>query len=483
MCRFRLTSGLWTLDLGLWTGYGMIVELINTGSELMLGRVLNTHQQWLCRQLADLGYIVNRQVAVADTGPDIERAVREALARADLVITTGGLGPTSDDLTRDLIAQLLGKNLQEDPAVLAHIEQFFNVRNRPMPERTRVQALIPDGALVLTNPHGTAPGLAIEVSPDRFRPGQPPSWLIMLPGPPRELRPMFADSVVPLLRRVLPGAGEFVCRTLRTTGIGESLVEAKISGLLAEAVQGGLDVGYCCRPGQVDVRLSAHGSQARHLVDAAEKLVRHRLPRRIYGEEAQELEEVIIQSLTNAHQTLAVAESCTGGCIAHRLTNVPGASMVFVAGLVTYSNSAKQKFLGVRAQTLKQHGAVSEPVARQMAEGARRQTKTDFALAVTGIAGPGGGTTEKPVGTVFIALAGPFPTIVEQNFNPYDRETFKQVSSQQALDLLRRAMGQNAKTRSSKPQVGLLRRKSPPSRRKIGPSQPGQEKRKRKPKN
>src|SRR5438046_278511 len=193
----------------------MIIEIINTGSELMLGRVLNTHQHWLCRQLADLGYVVGRQVAVADTGPEIQRSLREGLGRADIVITTGGLGPTSDDLTRDLIAQLLGKNLTEDPAVLAHIQQFFEIRRRPMPERTRVQALVPEGAVVLPNPHGTAPGLALEVRPNPFRPGERACWLIMLPGPPRELRPMFTDSVAPLLRRVLPLEGQYVCRTLR----------------------------------------------------------------------------------------------------------------------------------------------------------------------------------------------------------------------------------------------------------------------------
>ena len=205
----------------------------------MLGRVLNTHQQWLCRQLADLGYVVTRQVAVPDTGSDIQQAVREALARADLVIATGGLGPTSDDLTRDLVAQLLGKELREDAAVWAHIRSFFESRKRPVPERTQVQALIPEGATVLPNPHGTAPGLAMEVRPNPFRPGGQPSWLIMLPGPPRELRPMFTDTVVPLLQRVLPPAGRFVCRTLRTTGIGESVVQEKIGGPLAALGGGG----------------------------------------------------------------------------------------------------------------------------------------------------------------------------------------------------------------------------------------------------
>ena len=418
----------------------MIVELINTGSELMLGRVLNTHQQWLCRQLADLGYIVTRQVAVPDTGKDIEQAVREALARADLVIATGGLGPTSDDLTRDLVAQLLGKVLREDTVVLAHISHIFERLKRPMPERTRVQALVPEGATVLHNPHGTAPGLAMEVRPNPFRAGGQPSWLIMLPGPPRELRPMFTESVVPLLQRALPLAGSFVCRTLRTTGIGESVVEEKIGGPLQHWVEAGLDLGYCARPGQVDVRLAARGDDAERQVSGAEAVVRGLLSSHIYGAEDEELETVIVRMLTERKATLALAESCTGGCIANRITNVPGASVVLLAGLVTYSNTAKQKFLGVHAETLDQHGAVSKPVAREMAEGARQQTQADYALSVTGIAGPSGGAPGKPVGTVFIGLASPTGTLVERSLNPYDRETFKQVTAQQALELLRRTI-------------------------------------------
>jgi len=418
----------------------VIVELINTGSELMLGRVLNTHQQWLCRRLADLGYTVPRQVAVPDTGHDIQQAVREALSRADLVITTGGLGPTSDDLTRDLIAQLLGRELREDAAVLAHIRHFFESRRRPMPERTRVQALVPAGATVLPNPHGTAPGLALEVRPNPFRADGQPAWLIMLPGPPRELRPMFTDSVVPLLQRVLPPAGRFACRTLRTTGIGESVVQEKIGGPLQRWVEAGLDLGYCSRPGQVDVRLAARGDEAEQQVREAEAVVRDLLAPHIYGVEDEELETVIVRLLTQRKKTLALAESCTGGHIANRITNVPGASAVLLAGLVTYSNAAKEKFLGVRADTLARHGAVSEPVAREMAEGARQQAGADYALSVTGIAGPSGGTPEKPVGTVFIGLASPSGTVVERSFNPFDRETFKQVTAQQALDLLRRTL-------------------------------------------
>jgi nicotinamide-nucleotide amidase len=418
----------------------MLVELINTGSELMLGRVLNTHQQWLCRQLADLGYVVARQVAVPDTAKGIQEAVREALARADLVVTTGGLGPTSDDITRERIAQMLGLSLREDPAVLGHIRQFFTVRNRPMPERTSVQALVPEGALVLPNPHGTAPGLALEVRSNPFRAAGAATWLVMLPGPPRELRPMFTEAVVPLLERVLPLTSGFVCRTLRTTGIGESMVQQRIAVPLQQLVEAGLDLGYCSRPGQVDVRVAAQGAEAQKRVEEAEAIVRRVLSSRIYAGEDEELETVIVRLLTGRKATLALAESCTGGCIAHRLTDVPGASAVLLAGWVTYSNAAKQQFLGVRPDTLAQHGAVSEPVAREMAEGARRQGQADYALSVTGIAGPSGGTPAKPVGTVFIGLAGPGGMVIERNLNPYDRETFKQVTAQQALDLLRRTV-------------------------------------------
>ena len=415
----------------------MMIELVNTGSELMLGRVLNTHQQWLCRQLADLGYVVSRQVAVPDAGVDIQAAVREALGRADLVLTTGGLGPTSDDLTRDLIAGMLGRELRENAQVLSHLAQFFDVRQRPMPPRTRVQALVPDGALVLPNANGTAPGLALEVEPNLFRSGKG-SWLIMLPGPPRELRPMFQDAVVPLLKRVLPLEAPFVCRTLRATGIGESVVEERVRRPLEALVKRGLQIGYCARPGQVDVRLAAQNDQAQELVGKAAAIVQRRLGNFLYSDGEEELEATIVQLLAQRKLTLAVAESCTGGYVAHRLTNVPGASAVLLAGLVTYSNAAKQKFLGVREQTLEANGAVSEPVALEMAEGARRQTGADYALSVTGIAGPTGGSETKPVGTVYLGLAGPGETRVERRFNPFERETFKQVTAQQALDLLRR---------------------------------------------
>ena len=432
----------------------MNIELLNTGSELMLGRVLNTHQQWLCRRLADLGYVVTRQVAVPDTAADIQSAVREALGRADLVIATGGLGPTSDDITRDLIAQLLGKPLHLDEAVLDHIKRRFAARNRVMPKNNEVQAMVPEGARVLANPHGTAPGLAMKIGDRRseMEDGKPlprsssselrapKQWLVMLPGPPRELRPMFDEQVVPLLRREFPLAAPFVCRTLRTSDSAESLVQEKIQEPLAALVAAGLEVGYCARVGQVDVRLAARGAGGEKTVRAAEAIVQKILDAQIYGYDDEEMEAVVVRLLAAGKKTLALAESCTGGGIAHRVTNVPGASAVFLGGLVTYSNAAKQKLLGVRAETLAAHGAVSEAVAREMAEGARRLTGADFAVAVTGIAGPGGGTPEKPVGTVFLALAGEFGVAVERRLNTYEREAFKQLTAQQALELLRRRL-------------------------------------------
>jgi nicotinamide-nucleotide amidase len=416
------------------------IELINTGSELMLGYVTNTHQQWICRQLADHGYIVTRQVAVADTGHDIQQAVREALSRADLVITTGGLGPTSDDITRDLIAQLLGRKLVQDDKILAHLEEFFRARRRPMPVATKVQALVPEHAIVLHNSHGTAPGLAIEVSPNPFRSDGRESWLILLPGPPRELRPMFTDQVMPLLLERFPFRAAFVCHTLRTTGLGESVVEERIAGSLRHLTDCGLDIGYCARTGEVDVRLSARGDLAVRQVEEAEQIVRGLVGDFIFGENGDQLEAVNVRLLTERKQTLALAESCTGGYIANRITHVPGASAVLLAGWVTYSNEAKQKFLGVRTETLAQHGAVSEAVAREMAAGARREIGSDYAIAVTGIAGPGGGTPDKPVGTTFIALATDRHTFVLKPVNRYDRETFKYVTSQQSLELLRRTL-------------------------------------------
>jgi nicotinamide-nucleotide amidase len=414
------------------------IEIINTGTELMLGGILNTHQQWLCRRLTDLGYIVARQTSVADEGKQIIEAVREALTRADLVITTGGLGPTSDDITRDLIAELIGKKLVVDDEVIGRMEKYFAVRKRAMPESAKRQAQIPEGGTVFYNDHGTAPGLALEVKPNHMRSDGTKSWLVLLPGPPRELRPMFDADVVSFLAREFPLPAKFVCRTLNTTGMGESFVEEKIDGPLAPLVKEGLELGYCARIGLVTIRFVAHGAGAEDLVARAEAIVRSALGPYIYGAGEDALEHAVVQLLTQQGKTVAVAESCTGGLICNRITNVPGASAVLMSGMITYSNQSKRDLLGVSSESLEKFGAVSEHVAREMAEGTRRSAGTDYAIAVTGIAGPAGGTPQKPVGTVYIAVASDSGTIVQRQLYPFDRETFKYAVAQQALESLRR---------------------------------------------
>jgi nicotinamide-nucleotide amidase len=414
------------------------IEIINTGSELMLGRVLNTHQQWLCRRLADLGYVVSRQTAVSDETSALQAVILEALGRADVIVMTGGLGPTSDDRTRDRIAEMLGLDLIQNDEVLERIVTFFASRKGPMPPSTKVQAMVPRGATVLMNAYGTAPGLAVDVPAGKFRPA--PTLLIMLPGPPRELRPMFVDQVVPLLKAKLPCEEEFVCQTLRTTGMGESRVEELIAPKLKHLTDAGLEIGYCARTGEVDVRLVARGCGAQQSVCEAATVVREAMADHVFGVDDETLEGALVRLLTQRKQMLALAESCTGGYIAHRLTNVPGASAVLWGGAVSYANEAKTKWLGVKESTLAAHGAVSEETAREMAEGARSASGGEFALSVTGIAGPGGGGVEKPAGTVYIGFASSRPTRVYKFMNPFDRETFKFVTSQQALEILRRAL-------------------------------------------
>jgi len=413
----------------------MKIEIVNTGAELLQGRTLNTHAHWLGRQLTDHGHAIIRQVTVADTGPTIQAAVREALGRAEGVITTGGLGPTSDDLTREHIARLLQRPLHEDPHVRDHLLSFYATRLRPVPSRVLLQAMVPDSATVLPNHNGTAPGLILPIPPGQFQTAA--VWLAMLPGPPRELRPMFTDQLLPWIEQHDPAREPFAMRLLRCTGIGESQVEERIHADLQRWTDQGVDVAYCARPGEVDVRLSARGPRSVHQVVAAADVVRRAIGTHLFGEDDVELESVVLHQLRSTGKTLAVAESCTGGHLCDRLTDVPGASEVFLGGWITYSNAAKRTWLGVAADLLDNHGAVSEPVAQAMAEGARLRTGADYALAITGIAGPTGATESKPVGTVFIALASAEGRRVIQRHNPWDRVTFKHATSQQALDLLR----------------------------------------------
>ncbi len=409
----------------------MRVIVINTGTEILLGDVVNTHLSFMAQEIFPFGLRVNRQLAVPD-GEAICDALQESFSCADLIFVTGGLGPTTDDITREITAELLGLKLAADLDLEETITQRLTSRGIRLTDRILRQACVPCGAVVLPNDNGTAPGLYLAAGLGRAS----TPHLFLLPGPPRELHPMFRDAVAPILKQIVRQKEEVVYRSYRIVGMGESYVEEAIGQELM-AVDG-LELGYCARMGEVDLRVI--GSAA--IVAVADKIVRSKLGGFIFSTERENLESVIVRQLIAQKKTLAVAESCTGGFLAHRLTNIAGASAVFLAGYVTYSNEAKVASLGVAPTTLAEHGAVSEPVAREMAEGGRAKSSADFALAVTGIAGPGGGSEEKPVGTAFIALAGGGPTVVKRLFFPTDRETFKQLASQTALNLLRERLNE-----------------------------------------
>lgn len=406
----------------------MQAEVINTGSELLLGLVVNTHLAYLAGEIAPCGITIARQVCVPD-GPPIKEALDRALDRADIVFTTGGLGPTTDDMTREAAAELLGLPLVPDESILSGIRERFARRGLPMAARVARQAMVPVGTEVLPNPNGTAPGLFF---PPTVLGDRRARHLFLLPGPPRELRPMTKDHVLPKLRSVLPRSSQRERRIYRLTGIGESQVEERIGKKLEE--RGKFEVGYCARPSEVDFRLIGPPDA----LAKVEPEIHAVLGEWIYSD-GDTLEAAIVHLLRGKKLTLATAESCTGGSLAGRITDVPGSSEVFLAGYVTYCNKAKENTVGVPADLLAAHGAVSEPVAAAMAEGARRVSGADFALSTTGIAGPGGGTENKPVGTVYIGLAsGAHPTIVRRCYFPLDRATFKHMTTSAALDLLRR---------------------------------------------
>ena len=407
----------------------MRVEVLNTGTELLLGHVVNTHLKYLAEALFPVGLRIGRQVTVPDGDP-IRDALAETFGRADIVIVTGGLGPTTDDVTREAVAELLGLELVHDPEVMAAIEARFARRGMQMSERNARQAQRPREATVLANANGTAPGLYV---PPLERAVRTPH-LFLLPGPPRELKPMFEDAVLPILRSVVPSGSAAGMRNFRLSGLGESLVEQRIGPALLAI---GIELGYCARPGEVDVRTIG----APELLERAEVIIRERLGEHIVSLDERSMEKVVVDLLIERGATVATAESCTGGHLANCLTNVPGASAVFLEGFVTYANEAKTRALGVDADLIAAHGAVSAEVASAMAEGALEKAGVDFALATTGIAGPGGGSDAKPVGTVFIALASKDRETQVQRFRfATDRETFKSLTVQAALDLLRRAL-------------------------------------------
>ena len=405
----------------------MRIEILNTGTELLLGNTVNTHAAWFGQELFKLGLRIARQTTVPD-GEAIREAIREAILesidRADVLIVTGGLGPTSDDLTREITAELLGLDLLADEAALRSIEAFFALRGRPMAPANRKQARAPRGAEILPNAHGTAPGVYVaQQANPRAR-----CAIFLLPGPPRELYPMFHAEVVPRLR-LLAGVGmPQAVLELKFTGIGESDFHQGIDASLAEIA--GLEYGYCAHIGEVDLRLIGPPDA----LALGRTIALDSFGAFLISDDGSSLEAMLVRILTEKRLTLATAESCTGGLIANRITDVPGASAVFTHGFVTYANAAKTGVLGVVPADLASHGAVSEVVACQMASGALRVSGADIAVAVTGIAGPGGGSADKPVGTAWIGLATKHAAVTAfRVFHPRNRHDFKLAVSQAAL--------------------------------------------------
>jgi len=411
------------------------IEVINTGTELLLGKVINSHLAFFGEELFKLGLSIERQICIPD-GDAIRSSLIESFQSADVVLVTGGLGPTSDDITREITAELLGRKLHLDTSILNAIRELFESRGYSMAATNDRQAMVPEGAEVLHNPNGTAPGLYLPAvtGGDRRSP-----HLFLLPGPPRELRPMFIDQVMPLLRQLLgPAHSTRELRNFKLFGIGESSVAAKVEGALAAIND--LELGYCARLGEVDVRCIAANSAA---LDQAEAIVRKAFPRQLVNVGEQAIQEVLVSKLKALEQTVATAESCTGGLIASTITDVSGSSSVFHRGYITYANEAKTEILGVPGTMLDTHGAVSEEVVRAMAEGCLRVSGADHALAVSGIAGPTGGSDAKPVGTVFVGLASRAddqPTYAAKHFFPVERSAFKLRTTRLTLDLLRQRL-------------------------------------------
>ena len=377
----------------------MSAEVLCIGTELLLGNITNGNARWLAEQLAALGIAHHRQEVVGDNRERLIAAVRAAAGRCRVLITTGGLGPTPDDLTTEAIAAAFGTPLVEHAVIWDDIQAKLRARGRPIAASNRKQALLPAGAEVLPNPTGTAPGMIW--SP------QPGFTVLTFPGVPSELHAMWQATAGPWLRQAGLAPGIFASRLLRFWGVGESNLAEQMADLLAGSNP---TVAPYAGAGEVKLRLTARASDqvaAQALLAPVEAEIRARTGSLCYGCDDDSLASVVLAALRQRGQTLAVAESCTGGGLGAALAAVPGASDVFLGGVIAYANSVKQQLLGVPVGTLAVHGAVSDPVALAMAEGACRVTGADWAIAVTGVAGPGGGSADKPVGLVHIAIAGP----------------------------------------------------------------------------
>ncbi len=406
----------------------MTVELICVGTELLLGNIVNTNAAWLSRQFASLGLSCYYQSVVGDNRQRLLDLVRTALGRSDVVVLSGGLGPTPDDLTKETVAEAMDAPLSVDGRSLERIRGYFRARGVAMSPNNEKQALVPAGALVLDNDNGTAPGLILE---------KEGKCAILLPGPPNELQPLFLEKVRPWLAG---RSGEVISSvTVKLCGIGESLAAARIADLLEG--QTNPTIAPYAKTGEVHLRITAKAGDeetaAARIAPVVEELYR-RFPKEIYatGEEAT-LEQAVIGLLAERNMTVVTAESCTGGMVAARLVNVPGASQAFLGGMVTYSNEEKKRLLGVDPHALQRYGAVSEQVALQMAAGARKAAGADCALSTTGVAGPEGGTADKPVGTVFIGCQVGEKTAVRKYRFPGNRAKVRESAAAAALTLLR----------------------------------------------
>jgi competence/damage-inducible protein CinA C-terminal domain len=408
--------------------------VVNTGTEILLGDVLNTHLTFIAQQILKLALRVDEQRTVRD-GRAIEGTLRDVFARADIVFVTGGLGPTTDDVTREIVAELLQLPLLEDPAVRESIGTRLSVRRIPTTKRVWRQAMVPAGGQALINENGTAPGIYL---PTNVSDAIASPHLFLLPGPPRELEPMFKQWVMPILQRIANDSRDFALAKFRLAAVGESIVEKKIGSKILAIPE--IELGYCARPGEVELRVI--GTPAS--VEKAEQIIQSELSDAIFSTSDETLAEVIVRLLRQRNETLALAESCTGGLLADEVTDVPGASNVFRAGYVVYANEEKIRLLRVSPESIVRFGAVSEQVAIEMAQGARDASGVIHAIATTGIAGPEGGSPEKPVGTVFVAIASEHEeTFCRRFFFPSDRPTFKQLVAMNAFDPLRkRLLGQ-----------------------------------------
>ncbi len=415
----------------------MKLEVLTIGTELLLGYTVDTNAAELGRALAAAGAEITRRTTVPDRPEAIRAGVAEALERSDCVITTGGLGPTRDDMTKTVVAELLDKRLVLDERLLASIETRFQRMGRPMPAINRTQAEIPEGATILPNPRGTAPGLWVEDARGRV--------VVLLPGVPREMRGLLVDEVLPRIvarqgstRRVVRS------RTVRTTGISESALAERVGPIEPEIAP--LTLAYLPSVEGVDLRVTAWGLEPRD-ADARLAVVLERLKAAVgehgYGEDDADLAAVLLAALRRGRHRLGVAESCTGGMIGARITDIPGASDTFIGGVVAYADVIKTAALKVPLETLEAYGAVSEETVRAMAEGAQRLFSADCTIAVTGIAGPGGGTAEKPVGTVWLAARMHTTTRALTRVLPGDRDDVRRRAAQAGLDLLRRLLAES----------------------------------------